>query len=407
MSTTSVPVNIFSPEFFTDPYPHLARLRKESPVTQVEPMGIWAVTRYEDVRHVLRSPLVFSSTAFQAVFQMLSPALMQEDTSVVNSMIAKDPPDHTRLRRLVNRAFTPEAITDLEPRIRKLSQDLLAAIGDKPEFDLVHEFSMPLPVIVIAEMLGVDPGRKEDFKRWSDDTVTLSSKPGHQDPDEIRRKVTSRKEFHAYFREMIEARRQNPQDDLISALIKAKEESDALTAEEILSMTVLLLIAGNETTTNLIANAVRQLLERPDIEARLRANPGLIPNFIEEVLRYDSPVLGLFRLVEEETSLGGKTIPKGAFVLPFFASANRDEERFPDADRFDIDRDARGHVAFGYGIHFCLGAPLARVEARIGIEELLKKFPSLRAASDEIEWIDSFILHAPKRLLLRNSGTSA
>ncbi|HRI08804.1 MAG TPA: cytochrome P450 [Nannocystaceae bacterium] len=400
----SEPLNIMSPEFFTDPYPHFDRLRRETPVVQVDPMGIWAVTRYDDVNHVLRTPEVFSSAAFQVVFRMLSPAMTEGDTTLVDSMIGRDPPEHTRLRRLVSRAFTPEAIKVLEPRIRDLARRLLDSLRGRQEFDLVHDFSMPLPVIVIAEMLGVDPDRKEDFKRWSDDTVSLSSQPLHQDPDEIERRVKSRQEFHGYFREMIEARRLTPRNDLITALIKANEESDALTADEILGMTVLLLVAGNETTTNLIANAVRQLLQHPDIEARLRANPKLIPNFIEEVLRYDSPVLGLFRLAKEETVLGGQTIPEGAFVLPFFASANRDEKRFTNADRFDIDRDSRGHLAFGYGIHFCLGAPLARVEARIGIEELLTTLPSLQAVSGDVEWIDSFILHAPKRLLLRYSG---
>ena len=397
-------INIMAPEFFTDPYPYFADLREENPVAQVQPMGIWAVTRYEDVNHVLRTPKVFSSTAFQTVFRMLSPSMGESELLLVNSMIGRDPPDHTRLRRLVNRAFTPKAIAALEPRIRELSRDLAQEIGDRPQFDLVRDFSMPLPVTVIAEMLGVDPSRKDDFKRWSDDLVSLSSNPMHQSPETVQRMLASRKELYAYFREMIEARREDPRDDLITGLTRAKDEGDALNEDEVVSMTILLLVAGNETTTNLIANAVRQLLPRPELEARLRANPELIPSFVEEVLRFDSPVLGLFRQVMEETTLGGKKIAPGSFVIPFFASANRDERRFPNADEFDIDRDTSGHLAFGFGIHFCLGAPLARLEAKVGLEELFKRFPSFQAASDELEWVDSFILRAPKRLLLKNTA---
>jgi cytochrome P450 len=205
---------------------------------------------------------------------------------------------------------------------------------------------------------------------------------------------------------MIEVRQEDPRDDLITGLTRAKDEDDALNEDEVVSMAILLLVAGNETTTNLIANAVRQLLLRPELEARLRTNPELIPSFVEEVLRFDSPVLGLFRQVMEETTLGGKKIGPGSFVIPFFASANRDERRFPNADEFDIDRDTSGHLAFGFGIHFCLGAPLARLEAKVGIEELFKRFPSFQAAADELEWVDSFILRAPKRLLLKNTAAS-
>jgi cytochrome P450 len=205
---------------------------------------------------------------------------------------------------------------------------------------------------------------------------------------------------------MIEYRRSNPGDDMISALIKAEEKDDALSSEEIFSMTVLLLVAGNETTTNLLANGVRQLLLHPEVEQKLRASPERIPDFIEEVLRFDSPVLGLFRTVTEDTSVGGQKIPAGSFVLPFFASANRDSRRFPNGGQFDMDRDASGHIAFGYGIHFCLGAPLARLEATIAIEELLNRLPSLKGDLNEIEWVNSFILRAPKRLNMVNTAIS-
>jgi len=253
-------------------------------------------------------------------------------------------------------------------------------------------------------MLGVDPNRREDFKRWSDDTISLATTPGSESPEEVERQLLSRREFHLYFREMIEYRRSNPGDDMISALIKAEEENDALTSEEIFSMTVLLLVAGNETTTNLLANCVRQLLLHPEVEQKLRANPERIPEFVEEILRFDSPVLGLFRLVTKDIVLGGQAIPAGSFVLPFFASANRDELRFKNADQLDLDRDTRGHVAFGYGIHFCLGAPLARLETKVALEELLKRLPSLRGDPNEVEWVNSFILRAPKHLKLANTG---
>ena len=290
-------------------------------------------------------------------------------------MITKDPPEHTRLRKLVSKAFTPRMVSQLEPHIRTITNELLDAVMDKGVFDLVQDLAYPLPVIVIAEMLGVDPERRDDFKRWSDDVIHLVA--AGQNEARMAQYMESWEAFKAYFVEMIEARRRAPRDDLVSALVQAQEERDALTLSELLNACLLLLVAGNETTTNLIGNGALALFTHLEEGLKVRQQPDLIPGMIEEVLRYDSPIQGTFRTTTEAVEVRGVTIPADSKVLLLWAAANRDPEVFPDPDSFDIERPAKlasqRHLAFGIGIHFCLGAPLARLEARVATETILRR----------------------------------
>jgi cytochrome P450 len=408
--TTSGPrakdFSLLSPEVRADPYPYYAALRRESPIHQLaEGLPLYAITRFADVSHVLHHPELFSSTALQTALQgggigigPNSGALAGHRLLASPMMIGTDPPDHSRLRRLVNRGFTPRRIAALEPRIRAIAKTCLDEAIQDGEMDLVRGLSVPLPVTVIAEMLGVEPDRRDQFKAWSDAFVIgLSGAAGQYTPQGVRQAAD---EMADYIERIAEERRANPKDDLISVLIQA-EEGEALSTGELLSFTVLLLIAGNETTTNLIGNGVKALLAHPDVMDRVIADSSLIPAFVEEAVRYDSPIQALPRTAGAEVELPSGTVPANATLLVFFASASRDEEQFPGAESFDIDRPAPGHVAFGHGIHYCLGASLARLEARVAFGELFARCRKLELAADTIPMLDSLVLRGPKSLPLR------
>lgn len=382
----------FSPAVRENPYPYYEELRRYAPVYQVEGAGLWVVSRFDDVVFVVKHPELFSSAPMN--FQAAREGLFSAGAATI---IGADPPVHTRLRTLVNRGFTPRRIADLEPRIRAIGAELVAGLRGRQEVDLTADLSIPLPVIVIAELLGVEAERRTDFKRWSDSIVTvISGSPTEEESALLRPHM---KAFRDYFEEVVAQRRECPKDDLISALVRAQESEQALTPEEVIAFAALLLVAGNETTTNLIGNAVLALLNHPNELAKVRANRQLVPSLVEETLRYDGPVQGLFRMTTREVELAGTTIPTGAVVMPLFASADRDEREFPDPDRFDITRNADGHVAFGFGIHFCLGAALARLEARIALEALLFDLPPfVRAGNGPVERINSIFLRGPKAL---------
>jgi cytochrome P450 len=381
--------NPFLPEVKANPYPYYAQLRDEAPVYQIEGLGILAISRYDDVLFAINHPELFSSEGFSNTNINDQPAKM---------MIFSDPPDHTRLRNLVNRAFTPKMVADLEPRIRQITDDLVSRIVEKGETDLIADLAIPLPVTIIAEMLGVDPAHKEDFKRWSDWIVDEFM---GEIPEDRREAHTADMEaFQAFFDSAVAERQERPTNDLIGALVRAEAEERALTPGEVLAFIVLLLVAGNETTTNLIGNAIVALLDNPDQLALLRADPALIPNAVEEALRYDAPVQFLFRRTTRDVEIGGTTIPEGSMVIVLFGSANRDERRYVDAEHFDVTRDASGHVGFGHGIHFCLGAPLARLEGRIALEALIGRLPGLRRVEETVDQVPAFFLRGPRRLPL-------
>ncbi|WP_375773685.1 cytochrome P450 [Archangium gephyra] len=396
-----------TPEVTLDPYPFYASLREAGPVQFVESLmrGCYVLTRHEDITSVLKNPALFSSKLMAPGAMM--PKELGEDVlrhfQSENNLLTSAPPLHTRLRTLVSRAFTPRRIAELEPRIRELSSELLDAMLAQEEFELIREFAAPLPVIVIAEMLGVEPERRLDFKRWSDDVLLAITLPGRI--GEVARVRESLLEFHAYLEAAVERRRREPRNDLISALIEASEaEGGFLSTLDIMAFTRLLLVAGNETTTNLIGNGLVALLRNPSEWERLAADPSLMPNAIEEMLRYDSPAQALIRVVLEDTEISGHPVPKGSRVLLLLGASNRDPRRFPEPDRFDVTREAQGHVSFGHGIHFCLGAPLARLEAKVAFEELFRRVRRVSFAPGQeatIPWNQAFLIRGPKSLRLR------
>ncbi len=422
---TTVNYTPFSADTRANPYPSYVELREHAPVHHLEGTGFYLVSRYQDVVDVLQNPDLFSSKAMHRLMmaslgggiqnidsdQAIDPKVVEamrkqtQGTGIdpiemltTPSIVATDPPDHARLRGIVNRAFTPRRIAVLETRVRQIASDALDEMLTKDEFDLVSEFTVPFPVAVIADLLGVDSDRLTDFKRWSD--ILIAGATGATSESLTKQVQETSKEFNAYFLKQIERRRRDPKDDLISVLVAAEAGEAALTPIETLRFTSLLLVAGNETTTNLMGNIVLALLEHRAAMARAVADPALIPALVEEGLRRDGPVHMLFREATRDLELAGVKIPRGAFVMPMLASANRDATQFPDPDRFDLDRDTRGHVALGLGVHFCLGASLARLEARVGFEELFKRVSDFRRLEPEVEYIDSFLLRGPKRLML-------
>jgi hypothetical protein len=291
-------------------------------------------------------------------------------------MLGSDPPQHSRLRRLVSRDFTPRRIRELEPRIREIAKDLLDKVEAKGSFDVIADLANVLPVTVIAEMLGVPPEFNAKFKHWSDTIIGGDNNvPGAPQPPET---IHAIDELGDYFTAEIEKRRANPGPDLVSALVAAHDEGEVMSAADLLSFVTLLLVAGNETTTNLIGNGMLALGRHPDQFDALKRNPSMLPRAIEEMLRYDGPVQSTVRFTKEPVQLGGTEIPAGAFAMMIVAAADRDPAQFKNPDRFDIRRDPNEHVAFGEGIHFCIGAPLARMEARIAFEAMLERFPRLR-----------------------------
>jgi cytochrome P450 len=387
--------NPLSPEVQQNPYPYYAYLRQHAPVYEVPGVGLWVVSRHEDALSIFRNPQGFSSTvyinAMVGEFNPFSPE--------APAMIASDPPDHTRLRKLVNRAFTPRRIAGMEAHIVEVTNGLLEQAARKQTFDLVKDLAEPLPVTVIAEMLGVEAERRHDFRRWSDAIISASKGTGvtEEEREQIPQEIAA---FRTYFRAAIEKCRQQPGDNLLSDLVRAEEENQTLTSEEVLSLAVLLLVGGNETTTNLIGNAVLALLEHHEQMAQVRADLSLVPNLVEEALRYDAPVQGSFRMTTQEVKVAGTTLPAGAVAMPLIGSANRDERKFPEADRFDLTRNAEGHLAFIIGIHYCLGAQLARLEAKAALAGLLRRFPHFVCQEHDVPRISSIIIRGPKTLPL-------
>ena len=375
-----------------DPYPVYDRLRAASSVLRDPRSDFWMVFDYEGVRRALTDPEAFSSRA------------APPGGGALDWMIFFDPPRHTKLRALIARAFTPRSVANLEPRIRELSRGLLDAVIERGQMDLAADYAVPLPLLVIAEMLGIPAADRSRFRGWVDAILGMiyTVTGGEAAARAVREFGAATAEMGAYLAELLARRRSVPEDDLLTRLVGAEVDGERLTEKEILSFFQLLLLAGSETTTNLIGNAVLCLAENPDQFGRLRAAPDLLPSAIEEVLRYRSPVQAVFRQTRADVAMHGQTIPAGKLVLAMIGSANRDPRQFPDAGRFDVARDPNPHVAFGHGIHFCLGAPLARLEARVALPDLLGRLRGLALVADEPwEPRKAFHVHGPARLPVR------
>ncbi|MFD9792260.1 cytochrome P450 [Streptomyces sp. NPDC059070] len=381
-------------DFTANPYPYYAKLRAEGPVHRVrthEMDEVWLIVGYEEARAAL------ADGRFSKDWRTIADP--DDLTAVSANMLDSDPPQHTRLRKLVAREFTPRRIEALRPRVQEITDGLLDAMLAAPgrTADLVDSFAFPLPMTVICELLGVPDLDRETFRRLSNEAVAPTDGDGN----------ASALEMSAYLVGLIEDKRATrPADDLMSALIRTHhEDGDKLSTEELIGMAFLLLVAGHETTVNLISNGVRTLLGHPDQLALLRADfDGRIDGAIEEMLRYDGPVeTATYRFAREDVACGGTVIPAGAPVLVGLASAGRDPARYPDPDRFDIRRAPQSHLGFGHGIHFCLGAPLARMEGRIAVRTLLERAPGLELAAGQgpLEWLPGMLIRGVRHLPVR------
>jgi cytochrome P450 len=387
--------NPMDPEFVADPYQTYHRLRATDPVHH-SPLCFWVLTRYEDVVAVLRDPRLAKEAIASVVAARFG---VEVPVGMRLSMLDRDPPDHTRLRGLVSKAFTPRVVEALRPHIQQIVDGLLERVEPAGSMDLIEEFAYPLPVVVICEMLGVPVEDHERFKGWSLEiarSLDLILQP--PDSDLARRSVEARHALTDYFRGLIAERRASPRADMLSALIAAEEAGDRLSEQELMATCILLLVAGHETTVNLIGNGTLALLRHPDELRRLRENPLLIGSAVEELLRYDGPVQRTARIPSAAVTIGGRTIEAGEMVMPFIGAADRDPAHFPDPDRLDIARSDNRHIAFGLGIHFCLGAPLARLEGQIAINTLVRRLPKLALATDRPEYRQSLTLRGLKTL---------
>jgi cytochrome P450 len=408
------------PECREDPYPHYRELRDHAPLHLLPESRVYCLSRYEDVSFVLRHPELFSSRAMFTFLMnrghegrpplswpmlrflvrfVFRTRLNPLEFTTARNLIAEDGERHAGMRAIVNRGFTPRRIAGWEGRARELVAEGLAKLRAGGGFDLVEDLAVPLPVSIIAEMLGVEAERRREFKHWSNAIVDATSGAGRSEPFHPRF-VDAIIGLATYVRGVAEARRRRPADDLVSVIVAEQDGANALTIREVIQFVMLLLVAGNETTTNLIGNAVTALLDHPEQLARVAADPALVPAVVEETLRWDAPVQVLFRNATRDVEIAGGRVPRGAYVALLLGSANRDERRFPDPDRFDVARNPQGHLGFGFGEHFCLGASLARMEARVALEALV---PELRRLERERPrpLVDSFIVRGPRRLELR------
>lgn len=392
-ATTDMPpdFNPMSPEFLADPYPNYERLREEAPVFRPR-SGVRVISRYEDVNFVLRSPELFSSSPMGG-----SDVRLGEDGVPIpgtGSLIAQDGPVHSEQRRIVSRGFTPRRIADMEDQIREISDALLDSLATSDRCDLMTQYANPLPVTMIAALLGLDPARGEDFKRWANTMVGGAG----IDPEQRARDL---RDFRDHIFEHIASRRECPADDLVSTLINAEEQDGILEPNQVFAFASLLLIAGAETTSNLIGNLILALDANPQQRRALVSEPDLIAKVLDEGLRYDAPVQMAYRLCTTATEVAGVEIKQGTFVIALIGSANRDPRRFDSPDLFDIRRDATAHLGFGFGPHYCLGASLARLQTRVAITSLLERFPDFGVEVDGVKRQTSFLVRGPSKLPLR------
>jgi cytochrome P450 PksS len=397
----SHPINIASPEFKANPFPFYARLRAEAPISRtIMPTGepSWLITRYDDVVAVLKDERFVKdmANALTPAEAARQPWFRKVFKPLERNMLNLDPPHHTRLRALVQKAFIPPMIEQMRVRIQRLTNDLLDAVQGQGRMDLIHDYALPLPTTIIAEMLGVPVADRHAFHRWTAAMVSAATSTWG-----LMKAVPNAWALMRYIRKIIEKRRAHPEEDLVSALVRVEEAGDRLSKEELAAMVMLLLVAGHETTVNLIGNGMLALLERPDQMDKLRHDPPLIKSAVEELLRYTSPVeMATERYAREDVTMGGVTIRRGEMVYGVIASANRDERPFPNPDALDITREPNKHLAFGLGTHFCLGAHLARLEAQMAITTVLDRAPELRLtiAPGQVRWRRGMLLRGLEAL---------
>jgi cytochrome P450 len=374
------------PAFFADPYPVYHRLRADEPVVWSERWGSWVLTRHADLMTCLLAPGTFSNAGRQASMLRRLPPERQAGLQALSShytgggLSNQDPPAHTRLRGLVNKAFTPRVVADLAPRIQEIVDDLLAPLPTGEPIDLIRDFAYPLPAIVIAELLGLPPTDREQFKLWSDE-ITAFLGTGQADPAGAERGQQSMLALRDYLSRQIAMRRVEPRDDLLSRFVAAEDQGEVLSDGEVLGSCVTILLGGHETTTNLIGNGLLALLRHPAQLDRLSRDPALIPTAVEEFLRFDSPVQRIWRLLGQDVEIGGRQLAQGESVYLMVGAANRDPAHFPEPNTLDVGRRPNRHLTFGHGIHFCLGAPLARLEASIAFTSLLQRFRRIELAT--------------------------
>jgi cytochrome P450 len=419
------PLFELEPEAIRCPFDAYAHLREEAPVCFVDRLNAFVVTRYDDVMEVLSDPGRFSSAKMSGPHgptelarriisgdkdvgdhperdRLVRLAARRLEVTSVPALINADPPLHNRQRRLVNRAFTPRQIAKLEPRIQALADELVDRFADDGRVEIMSQFCVELPLIVIADALGVSREDRGDFRRWSDAFVTALGNPGLT-VDELLEMFGAMSEFYDYFTERIAERERTPTDDLLTQVVEARLDGDALTLNERLQILTLFLVAGNETTTNMLGSAILRLVTDPPLMATVRQDRALVPTLVEEILRLESPSPGLYRVVTEDTELGGVPLPAGSYVFMLFHSGNHDPRRFPRGGDLDLDAPPTPpHLAFGFGEHYCLGAPLARSEGRIGLNSLLDRLDdiSLEGRPEDIPYFRSFAIRGPRNVPL-------
>lgn len=391
---TKYTIDFNNPEFYANPYPFYHQLRDSDPIhwaVMPPPLnGMWICTRYKDIVSILKEARLSKRWD-----RLLSPEQMGPNH---RAMLFQDPPDHTRLRSLVAQAFTPKRTQLLQSKIETIVNHLIDQVLSEGKMDFIDKFALPLPVTVIAELLGVPVEDRHEFQQWTQ-TIVRGGDGARSTEEATNQSLVAQQAINDYFQNLVDLRRREPSDDLISALIAARDLEDRLSEDELLQTCNLLLIAGFETTVNLMGNGLLALLRHPEQLTMLREDPGLITSAIEEMLRFDSPVQrATFRIAAEEFNIGDVQIKQGQVVSAVIGAANRDPEIFAEPDRFDITRSPNPHVGFGLGIHFCLGAPLARLEGRIAFTTLLNRLPNLCLGEQDLEWSDNTFMHGLRSL---------
>jgi cytochrome P450 len=389
-------VNLLAPEFRSDPYPFYAEMRRSAPVCQVEPGGMWAVARHDDIVRVFKDTELFSSAGIRVL--AAHPGI--DHSPLAESLVMMDPPAHTKARALVSHAFSASAIPRIEPLVRAAAIEAVATIRAGGVIDFCEVLATRVPATAIAELLGLDVKLRDQMQHWSEHLESVNPGISPEHVAEVKATITA---MEGYLVEVIESRRQAPKDDLVSDLLAAQIDGTALTRDEIVSFLCLLLVAGLETTSHLLTTTVRFLIHHPDVQERVRRDPALIPALIEEMLRYDPPGQATMRLSTADAEIGGVRVPAGSIVILLLGSAGRDESKYEAPEGFDLDRPKQVNMAFGYGIHFCIGAMLARTEARIALEELLK-LPGRLEEAGEHTWNMSISVRGMVRYPIRYVG---